>query len=576
VALVLAIDPDHRHEQAVRRLKRELAGHEVVVAGSSDEALDVIEQSVPDLVIFPIVLSSSDQDALTSRLQGLSGPDRVQTLTIPLLASESSDGASLSTAPLRWFYWFRPTDIQGDAPGAAPRMWATEIRAYLQRGRQTHPFMPPVPPSAESSPAVPAKVPSDVGRPHGHGGPQDQKHGDSSHRAVEVSAPKERELFAFATTSTAASQDGADDTRSDKAALFTKAVAAIRGTPSRIVRTVINFGAGAARRVAEAVGRVTKWVGALRVPGTRRLWYVTPALVLCVGGGLAVGIPHAKTWLTAEVTMGVAALESVPEGSEVFLDGKKIGVTPTSTRLPAGKYSVDFRYAGVSKTETLEITPGKRAEIRVDWQRPPAGRLTIRSEPPGAAITVDGTKRGFTPLTLEDVAPGQHLVALKHANGLVQRTVRIKANETETLDVTIYSGWLALFAPIELQITENGRVLRLNEQNQVMLSPGRHDLQLTNAALGFRESQIVEVKPGEVTAVSITIPKTPVTINATPSADVWLDGVKIGETPLADFPVAVGTREFVIKHPLHGERRVMATVTAAPSTIDVDLTKPAP
>jgi hypothetical protein len=187
VALVLAIDPDHRHEQALRRLKRELAGHEVVVAGSSDEALDVIDQSVPDLVIFPIFLSSSDEDALTSRLQGLSGPDRVQTLTIPLLASESSDGASRSTAPLRWFYWFRPTDSQGDAPGAAPRMWAREIRAYLQRGRQTHPLMPPVPPSAEPSPAVPAKVPSDVGRPH-QGALQDQKHRDSSHRAVEVSA----------------------------------------------------------------------------------------------------------------------------------------------------------------------------------------------------------------------------------------------------------------------------------------------------------------------------------------------------------------------------------------------------
>ncbi len=575
MALVLAIDPDHSHEQAVRRLKRELAGHEVVVAGSSDEALDVFDQSVPDLVIFPILLSSSDEDALTSKLQGLSGTDRVQTLTIPLLASESADGASVSTTPLRWFYWFRPTDSQSDTPGAAPRMWATEIRAYLQRGRQTHPFMPPVPPSAQSSLAVQAKVPSDVGGLHDQGALQDREDDDSSHSTVELPAPKERELFAFATTSTGPGQDG-DDVDSIGAGFLSKAVGALGGAASRVLPALINVGAGTARRIADAVWQITKRFGALRVPGTRRLWYVTPALVLCVGGGLAVGIPHAKTWLTAEVAMGVAALESVPEGSEVFLDGKKIGVTPTSTRLPAGKYSVDFRYAGVSKTEMVEITPGKRAEIRVDWQRPPAGRLTITSEPPGAAITVDGTKRGFTPLTLEDVAPGQHLVALKHANGLVQRTVRIKANETETLDVTIYSGWLALFAPIELQITENGRQLRLNEQNQVMLSPGRHDLQLTNAALGFRESQIVEVKPGEVTAVSITIPKTPVTINATPSSDVWLDGVKIGETPLADFPVAVGTREFVLKHPLHGERRVMATVTVAPYTIDVDLTKPAP
>ena len=38
VALVLAIDPEHKHGRALTRLKRELAGHEVVIAGSSDDA----------------------------------------------------------------------------------------------------------------------------------------------------------------------------------------------------------------------------------------------------------------------------------------------------------------------------------------------------------------------------------------------------------------------------------------------------------------------------------------------------------------------------------------------------------
>ncbi len=278
-------------------------------------------------------------------------------------------------------------------------------------------------------------------------------------------------------------------------------------------------------------GVSSRRAGSLHAPGTRRLWYVTPALVLSVGGGLVVGIPRAKAWLTAEAAVGVADLQSIPDGAEVFLGEERIGVTPVSARLPAGKHEIEFHYAGVTNTATVDVKPNQHVEVRVDWKRQPAGRLSVTSDPEGAAVTIDGMKRGFTPLTIDDLFPGQHMVTLKHANGLVQRTVRVKANETETLDVTIYSGWLALFAPIELQVSENGKPLRLNEQNQIMLSPGRHEVQLTNRALGYRESQIVEVRPGEVTAVSMTVPKTPVTVTATPSAEVWLDGVKIGETP---------------------------------------------
>jgi hypothetical protein len=36
------------------------------------------------------------------------------------------------------------------------------------------------------------------------------------------------------------------------------------------------------------------------------------------------------------------------------------------------------------------------------------------------------------------------------------------------------------------------------------VSPGRHELVLVNAEAGFRQSRVVQVDPGEVTAVNIT------------------------------------------------------------------------
>lgn len=584
MALVLAIDPEHKHGRALTRLKRELAGHEVVIAGSSDEALDVIDQSVPDLVIFPLVLSPGDEEALTSRLRALAGTNDVQTLTVPMLASESSESAGSSAKNPRWFYWFKPPQVSGGATSGEPRILSREIRASLRRGREDQAAAPP-PPALE--PVLLDDIPDEVVERELAVEPQLSVEPEFAVAAAGVQEEKpaerpipQKDLNHLSIRSTlfasvdAPSSEAGTALGSDKAAAIKSAI----GSTATASWKVLGAGAGVAARVGRLAAAGTlglfKRAGSIRVPGTRKLWYVTPALVLCAGVGLAVGIPRAKAWLTAEAAAGVADLQSIPDGSEVFVGGKKIGLTPISTRLPAGKHEVEFHYAGVSRTETLDISVGKHSEIVVDWKRPPAGRLTVTSDPEGAAITIDGTKRGFTPLTLEDVAPGQHIVTIKGATGLVQRTVKVKANETATLDVTIYSGWLALFAPIEIQVSENGKALRLNEQNQVMLSPGRHDIELTNNSLGYRDKQVIEVRPGEVTAVSVTLPKTPVTITATPSSDVWLDGVKIGETPLADFPVAVGTREFVIKNPGHGERRMMTTVTVKPTTIDVDFTKP--
>jgi hypothetical protein len=49
---------------------------------------------------------------------------------------------------------------------------------------------------------------------------------------------------------------------------------------------------------------------------------------------------------------------------------------------------------------------------------------------------------------------------------------------------------------------------------------------------------------------------------ATPWAEVWMNGKKLGETPLMNHPVPLGKQEFVFKHPRFGERRVTTTVSA--------------
>jgi hypothetical protein len=214
------------------------------------------------------------------------------------------------------------------------------------------------------------------------------------------------------------------------------------------------------------------------------------------------------------------------------------------------------------------------AAARPEKPLPPVGRLSVTSDPPRAAVLVDGQRRGFTPLQVENLSPGQHVITLEQAAGSVRHVVKVKANETTTLNAPIFSGWVALFAPFELQVWDGGRAVNVDERQRVMLQAGPHDLLLMNRQLGYRSSRTVTVQPGEVTAISLAAPKTSVTVTATSPAEVWIDGVHVGQTPLVNQPVDIGTRELLCRSATLGERRLTVTATTRPVRVNVDFTKP--
>jgi hypothetical protein len=505
VALVLAIDPDNNQAKALGRLTRELRGHDIVVAGSCDEALATIDRRIPDLVLFPLSLAASEEATLLSRLRGLSGEDPAQTLTIPLLAAEDRDA---SGEVARWFYWFKPRS-KNSIESAEHGAFARDLRTCLERERSRH----------------------------------------REHPSVEVKPNGETNVRRL-----------------------NRAAAAGR---------LAKNGAALARKVIRAIARslVLIWrglrsLGSVSVPGTRWAWYVTPAFVLAVGVTVKVGIPGNLSWPYSDSNPGFAELRSVPDGSDVLVDGTKVGVTPTTASLPAGTHEVEFRYHGASRIVSLDIAAGEHTLLRIDWKKSPTAHLRVMSDPEGAVVTVDGKNRGVAPLTIDDLSAGQHVIVFTHDSGSILRTVRLKPNQTASITGSIYSGWLALFASIDLQISEGAEILTLDEHNRVLLSPGHHVIQLANRAYGYRGSQEIDVRPGEITVVSLTLPKTSVSVTATSPAQVWIDGNEVGETPIADLPIDIGTREFVLKNPTLGERRVTAAATVKPLRVDVDFAKP--
>jgi hypothetical protein len=278
--------------------------------------------------------------------------------------------------------------------------------------------------------------------------------------------------------------------------------------------------------------------------------------------------PHAVTPATPEGTLTV---DSRPEGAQVNVDSIPRGVTPLKLTLPVGDHTLELQNGSATRSIPLAIQAGVVVSQYVDLApaaTPAAvGRMEITSDPAGARVTVDGVARGITPVSLSNVVPGNHAVSIFGADSTVTRAVTVSAGSTASVMVSLTpagasAGWVAFKVPFEMQLSEGGKLVGTTGTDRLMLPAGPHDLVLSNPALEFEATLSVQVAAGKTVTPTVTIPTGLLSINATPWADVLLDGQAVGTTPLANLSVPVGTHEIIFRHPQLGERRQTVIVKA--------------
>lgn len=320
-----------------------------------------------------------------------------------------------------------------------------------------------------------------------------------------------------------------------------------------------------------------------RAPGGARPWLRTAAILAAVavlgGGGFFAWRTFAKAPAAAQG--GTLLVQSSPAGVQVFIDGVDRGMTPAQLSVPAGAHILELRGRGVPRVIPLTVAAGAQLSQFVEFANTPVtGQLAIQSEPVGAKVLVDGTPRGVAPLTVSDLAAGSHEVVLESDAGSVRHVVDVQPGATASLVAPMgavaaggpVSGWIAIKAPFTLEIHEQGRLLGTTDTDRIMLASGRHDLELVNDTLGFRSSRTVQVPPGKVAIIAVDLPRGVVNLNASPWAEVWIDGQRVGETPIGNLSVAIGPHEVVFRNPQLGEKRHAISVTlGAPIRLSVDM-----
>jgi hypothetical protein len=303
-------------------------------------------------------------------------------------------------------------------------------------------------------------------------------------------------------------------------------------------------------------------------------WGARLGVAAAIIAALLVGAARVRPYLTSLTapTLGTIVLESAPTGSDVSIDGKPSGKTPFSTDVTAGRHVLEFKLKNLTRTVEVDVVGGKMTTSRLDWSAKPLGKLIVDSEPSGAKVTIDGKLRGNTPLTLTDLSVGSHTVIINSEKGSIRRTVDITSERETTLTETIFSGFLKVFAPFEVTVSEAGRQLRLDERTQLMLPPGVHELRFENKELGFYGTRKVEIEPGKTATVTLTPGGSTLSVSASSPAEVFVDGQRVGDTPLVDYPISLGTRDIVIKG-AGGERRFTQTITTKPLRLEIDFSK---
>jgi hypothetical protein len=277
--------------------------------------------------------------------------------------------------------------------------------------------------------------------------------------------------------------------------------------------------------------------------------------------------------VAAASSVGTVHVQSTPPGATVLLNGQDRGETPATLLLAAGDYQLEVVRGAQRQPLVVKVKAGAEAAYKVVLAgAAETGGVRVSSDPGGVPVAIDGARRGITPLTVSDLSPGEHTVTVFGPSGSIQNKLVVAAGDVASVAVTLPAaptaassavGYVTVDAPVEMQLLENGKLVGTSRMDQIILPAGQHEIQAVNEALAYSATQRVTVAASKSARVRFELPSAKVSINATPWAEVTIDGTSVGLTPIGNLSVVIGSHEIVYRHPQLGEQRQTVTITVS-------------
>jgi len=134
---------------------------------------------------------------------------------------------------------------------------------------------------------------------------------------------------------------------------------------------------------------------------------------------------------------GFLSVTSSPEGADVRIDGIMKGTTPTNLqRISTGNHTVEIYQNGYwNFSGIVTIKGGEALLVKADLTIIPTScTLYLDSSPHGLEIYLNDTFKGFAPVTLENLPPGDYVLEFRQQNGVsVNRSFRFFPGRTNEI-----------------------------------------------------------------------------------------------------------------------------------------------
>lgn len=253
---------------------------------------------------------------------------------------------------------------------------------------------------------------------------------------------------------------------------------------------------------------------------------------------------------------GSLSINSVPTGSVVMINGQVKGKTPYSIdRIKSDSYNIK-----VSKDlyhtyeENFIITDGS-VNTRDISLTPAFGKLTVKTNPAGAKVRIDGQSRGATPFELDELPSGNyHITITKDLFQTIDLDIVIEDGKNLDLNPKLEarSGTLSITGkPNGAIITTNGKKIGNLPLKGYRIAEGM--VELTASAKDYHsQTEFMNIQRDQSYEHVFNLDRHSgklIVITEPPDADVYLDNERKGKTPSILDGIPIGLHNVDIKHP---------------------------
>jgi hypothetical protein len=286
---------------------------------------------------------------------------------------------------------------------------------------------------------------------------------------------------------------------------------------------------------------------------------------------------------------------STPPRASIYLDGTLKGVSPIMLSNAApGSHAVLVRLSGYDDWKSTVIVPqgGTRTVAAVLTKNDDnvIRGINVSSKPSGAKVLFDSVDKGVSPVTLNNLAAGIHILEIEYPGyNPWKSTVNVPETGIKEISVNLtpepahIPGWITVFSsPGNVSVTLDGNYVGKTPVNSSLnleeIPPGVHIIVLVLP--GFRPlSQKITVSPNLVSTINATLipvagvdAKGSLSVISNPAgAMVFVDNQSLGVSPVTADDIAAGNHKVAIQ--MEGyEEYTVSILVAAGTTRNVSAT----